>query len=128
MKRSDRVQVACCFSGVMAARGDERSGYESCGNDAYCTIVCVKNVLQAMASQEGTDADGGWTAKLEQLRVDARSRGLEWLRTVVADAVWDEVRKLAQAAGLPVSRAGGARVPVAELREALVKHLTPQAG
>ena len=47
--------------------------------------------------------------------------------TAVDALKWDEVRKLAQAAGLPARGAGGGWIPVAELREALVKHLAPQA-
>ena len=71
-------------------------------------------------------ADGGLTAKLEQLPVDACSRGLEWLQAMVAGANSDEVRKLmGQVARLPVSWAGGAWLPVAEVRKAFMKHLAP---
>ena len=55
--------------------------------------------------------------------METREKVLDWL----ADTKRDEVRQLVQAAGLPVSRTGGAWVPVAELRKALGKHLAPEA-
>ena len=94
-------------------------------------LLCFRVVCRACRS---INSMSGWqsyiwrpTAELEQLRVEARSRGVEWLLTAVAALQRDEVRKLAQAAGLPARGAGGGWIPVAELREALVKHLAPQA-
>ena len=55
----------------------------------------------------------------------------EWsgcMHTAVAAVQRDELRKVVQAAGLPAREAGGGWLPVAELREALVKHLAPQAS
>ena len=83
--------------------------------------------MSKSCSTSGKATDGGPTAQLEQLRVEARSRGVEWLHTAVAAVQRDELRKLVQAAGLPARGAGGGWLPVAELREALVKHLPPQA-
>ena len=74
--------------------------------------------MSKSSSTSGKVSDGGPTAELEQLRVDARSRGVEWLLTAVSALKRDEVRKLAQAAGLPARGAGGGWLPVAELREA----------
>jgi len=91
-----------------------------------CTIL-EDVAMSKSSSTSGKVTDGGPTAELEQLRVEARSRGVEWLLTAVAALQRDEVRKLAQAAGLPARGAGGGWIPVAELREALVKHLAPQA-
>ena len=83
-------------------------------------LLCFRVVCRACRS---INSMSGWqsyrwrpTAELEQLRM-----------TAVDALKWDEVRKLAQAAGLPARGAGGGWIPVAELREALVKHLTPQA-
>ena len=81
--------------------------------------------MSKSSSTSGKVSDGGPTAELEQLRVEARSRGVEWLLTAVSALKRDEVRKLAQAAGFPAHGAGGGWLPVAELREALVKHLGP---
>ena len=85
--------------------------------------------MQAAAQiscQEIAPPDGGHRAKLEQLRVEARGKGLDWLQAALVDAKRDEVCQLVQAADLQV-RSGGAWMPVAELREALVKHLAPKA-
>ena len=51
------------------------------------------------------------------------------MQAELAAAQWQDVRRLGQAAGLRV-RAGGSRgawLPVDELRDAILKHLAPQA-
>ena len=53
--------------------------------------------MSKSSSTSGKVSDGGPTAELEQLRVEARSRGVEWLLTAVSALKRDEVRKLAQA-------------------------------
>ena len=61
--------------------------------------------------------------------MEALDKGRDWLQAAVDDAKRQEVRQLAQAAGLQVSRSvrsDYAWLPVAELREALVNHLQPQ--
>ena len=72
----------------------------------------------------------GHAAKLKHLRVEALDKGRDWLQREVARVDWQEVRQLAQAAGLQI-RSGGSRGSwlqvVDALREALVKHLEPQA-
>ena len=69
----------------------------------------------------------GRAAKLEQLRLEARSKGREWLGSVMQDIKRDEVRELARAAGLRVRKEDNvAWMPVGELREALLEHLAPE--
>ena len=64
--------------------------------------------------------------KLEQLRLEGRSRGLEWLGIAINKTNPDYARQLAQAAGLTVTNATGGWLSVAVLREALVEHLAPE--
>ena len=72
------------------------------------------------------DGPGGLAAKLENLRSEAHSRGLEWLRSEMDNTKSAEVRQLAQAAGLRVRREDKVSwVLAGELREALVEHLAP---
>ena len=70
-------------------------------------------------------AIGGRAAKLEQLRLEARSRGREWLVSAMRDTKQDELRQLAQAAGLPLRRQNKAMMSTVELRDALVEHIVP---
>ena len=65
-------------------------------------------------------------SKLEQLRLEARRRGCEWLSSTMHDIKPDELRALAQAAGLRVRRDDKAWMSAGELREALVLHLAPE--
>ena len=84
---------------------------------------CARNG-NGIRSQEGI---GGRAAKLEQLRLEARSKGREWLGSALDDVKWNEVRELARAAGLRVRREDNvAWMPVGELREALLEHLAPE--
>ena len=75
---------------------------------------------QPTCCQEGI---GGRAVKLEQLRLEARSKGREWLGSVMQGIKWDEVRELALAAGLRVRTEDKAWMPVGELRKALVEHI-----
>ena len=92
-------------------------------------------VFDAIMSQHKFDGrtlrqeEIGHAAKLKHLRVEALDKGRDWLQGEVARVDWQEVRQLAQAAGLQV-RSGGSRgtwLQVGALRGALVKHLEPQA-
>ena len=71
----------------------------------------------------------GHAAKLKHLRVEALDKGRDWLQREVARVDWQEVRQLEQAAGLQIRSGGngGSWLQVDALREALVKHLEPQA-
>ena len=69
---------------------------------------------------------GGPAAKLEQLRLEGRSRGREWLGSLIQDIKRDEVRELARAAGLRARTEDKAWVPVGELRKAVLEHLAPE--
>ena len=79
--------------------------------------------------QDIASGANGHAAKLEHLRVEALDKGRDWLQGEVARVDWQEVRQLVQAAGLQVRSGGhgGSWLQVGALREALVKHLEPQA-
>ena len=65
-------------------------------------------------------------ATLKRLRALARDHGPERLKSALLDYKRDEVRDLAQAAGLRVRKDGTATwLPVGELRTALLEHLAP---
>ena len=89
-----------------------------------CYHVAAQVCWQEIAS--GSD---GHAAKLEHLRVEAIDKGRDWLQREVARANRDKVRQWGLAAGLQVRSGGhgGAWLQVGALREALVKHLEPQA-
>ena len=61
--------------------------------------------------------------------MEALDKGRDWLQREVARVDWQEVRQLEQAAGLQIRSGGngGSWLQVDALREALVKHLEPQA-
>ena len=63
-------------------------------------------------------------AKLEELRLGAVSQGKEWLSRSLEEMRKEELRVLATAAGVE-TRSGNAWLPVAELRDALMKVLEP---
>ena len=92
-------------------------------------------VFDAIMSQHKFDGrtlrqeEIGHAAKLKHLRVEALDKGRDWLQREVARVDWQEVRQLAQAAGLQVRSGGhgGTWLQVGAVREALVKHLEPQA-
>ena len=59
-------------------------------------------------------------AKLEELRVGAVSHGVEWLRSALSEILSGELRALAAAGGVE-TRSSKNWLPVAQLRDALVK-------
>ena len=63
-------------------------------------------------------------AKLEELRLGAVSQGMEWLRRSLEEILQQELRVLATAAGVQ-TRQGRVWLPVAELRNSLMKVLEP---
>ena len=63
-------------------------------------------------------------AKLEELRLGAVSQGKEWLSRALYGIGRDELRVLATAAGVE-TRPDNAWLPVAELRNSLMKVLEP---
>ena len=89
-------------------------------------------VFDAIMSQHKFDGrtlrqeEIGHAAKLKHLRVEALDKGRDWLQREVARVDWQEVRQLAQAA-VRSGGHGGSWLQVDALREALVKHLEPQA-
>ena len=65
-------------------------------------------------------------ATLKRLRALARNHGPERLKSALLEYKRDEVRDLAQAAGLRVRTDGNVTwLPVGELRTALLQHLAP---
>ena len=65
-------------------------------------------------------------ARLAKLRSEARSAEREWLRSALQDIKRDEVRELAQAAGLRVRADDNVTwLSVGDLRAALLEHLAP---
>ena len=58
---------------------------------------------QPMRRQDRGDVGGGISSKVDELRMDASSKGLAWLQ-------------------------GGSKVALAALRNALVEHFAPQAS
>ena len=63
-------------------------------------------------------------AKLEELRLGAVAQGREWLSRSLDEMRKEELRVLATAAGVE-TRPGNAWLPVAELRNSLMKVLEP---
>ena len=68
--------------------------------------------------------DDRWAAKLEELRVGAVSHGVEWLHGALSKLSSGELRPLAAAGGVE-TRSSKNRLPVAQLRDALMKVLAP---
>ena len=65
-------------------------------------------------------------ARLAKLRSGGRSAEREWLRSALQGMKRDEVRELAQAAGLRVRTDGNVNwLSVGDLRAALLEHLAP---
>ena len=64
-------------------------------------------------------------AKLEELRLGAVSQGREWLRRSLEEMRKEELRALATAASVQTHANGRVWLPVAELRDALMKVLEP---
>ncbi|CAL1153605.1 unnamed protein product, partial [Cladocopium goreaui] len=76
---------------------------------------------------ERGDVGGGISSQVEELRMDASSKGLTWLQDKVASMKQDDLQKVAAASGVSTRRQdGGSKVALAELRKALVEHFAPQ--
>ena len=60
--------------------------------------------------------------------MDANSKGIAWLQKKVDSMGRDDLRKMAAAVALSTRGPGGAMVPVAELRKAVVEHFAKHAG
>ena len=89
--------------------------------DVFFVVVIGSDTHTGTFGQEGS---GAGRAQLERLRVEGRENGPDWLRSTVQNLSWQDVRALAQAAGLPVRQDGTrAWLPVGELRTALLEHL-----
>ena len=63
-------------------------------------------------------------AELEELRVEAVSQGVEWLRRALSEISRDELRALAAAGGVE-ARPNNKWLTVGQLRGALMKVLLP---
>ena len=83
---------------------------------------------QPMRRQDCGDVGGGISSKVEELRMDASSKGLAWLQEKVASMTRDDLQKVAAASGVSTRGQGGSKVALAELRNALVEHFAPQAS
>ena len=62
---------------------------------------------------------------MEDLRVQAASQGVEWLRLALSQIRRKEIRALAAAAGVKRYHADGNWLPVAQLRSELLNALMP---
>ena len=83
---------------------------------------------QPMWRQDRGDVGGGISSKVEELRMDASSKGLAWLREKVESMKRDDLQKVAAASGVSTRRQDGPKVAIAELRNALVEHFASQAS
>ena len=81
-----------------------------------------------MRRQDRGDVGGGISSKVEELRMDASSKGVAWLQEKVERMKQDDLQKVAAASGVSTRGQGGSKVPLAELRKALVEHFAPQAS
>ena len=70
------------------------------------------------------DEEVALAAKLEELRVEAVSQGVEWLRRALSEISRDELRALAAAGGVQ-TQPNHKWLTVAELRSALMEVLAP---
>eukprot|EP00435_Cladocopium_sp_Y103_P050006 s1762_g15.t1 len=89
--------------------------------------TAISNHVALQVGQDGGEGDFHALAKLEELWVTARSRGMAWVEKKVAGMDQREVQAVAATAGLSVRGPTGAKVLVSDLRRALVKHVAPQA-
>ena len=71
---------------------------------------------------------GGISAQVEELRMDASSKGRTWLQEKMAMMKQGDLRKVAAASGVSTRGEDGSMVAPAELRNALVEHFAPQAS
>ena len=71
---------------------------------------------------------GGISAQVEELRMDASSKGRTWLQEKLARMTRDDLQKVAAASGVSTRGQDGSKVALAELRKALMEHFAPQAS
>ena len=90
-------------------------------------VFCADTWLP-MRRQERGDVGGGISAQVEELRMDASSKGRTWLQEKVARMTRDDLQKVAAASGVSTRGQDGSKVGLAELRKALVEHFAPQAS
>ena len=88
----------------------------------------VQHNSQPMRWQERGDVGGSISAQVEELRMDASSKGRTWLQEKMASMTRDDLRKVAAASDVLTRRQDGSKVALAELRNALVEHFAPQAS
>ncbi|CAL1149214.1 unnamed protein product [Cladocopium goreaui] len=116
MKRDDLHKVAAA-SGV-STRGQDGS---------KVALAELRNaVVEHFAPQDRGDVGGGISSKVEELRMDASSKGLAWLREKVESMKRDDLHKVAAASGVSTRGQDGSKVALAELRNAVVEHFAPQ--
>ena len=83
------------------------------------------NVLRASWTSQDDKEESASAAKLEDLRVQAASQGVEWLRLALSQIRRKEIRALAAAAGVKRYHADGNWLPVVQLRSELLNALMP---
>ena len=85
-------------------------------------------ISEPMLWQERGDVGGSISAEVEELRMDASSKGRTWLQEKMSSMKQVDLRKVAAASGVSTRGEDGSMVGVAELRNALVEHFAPQAS
>ena len=85
-------------------------------------------ISEPMLWQERGDVGGSISAEVEELRMDASSKGRTWLQEKMASMTRDDQQKVAAAVVVSTRREDGSKVALAELRNALVEHFAPQAS
>ena len=85
-------------------------------------------ISQPMRWQERGDVGGGISAQVEELRMDASSKGRTWLQEKMARMKQGDLQKVAAASDVSTRRQDGSKVALAELRSALVEHFALQAS
>ena len=91
-------------------------------------LPACTTISQPMRRQDRGDVGGGISSQVEELRMDASSKGRAWLQEKVASMPRDDLRKVAAASGVSSRGQDGSMVGQAELRNALVEHFAPQAS
>ena len=93
---------------------------------ATCIITgSLFKVFWASWTSQEDDEEAASAAKLEDLRVQAASQGVEWLRLALSQIRKEELRALATAADVKRKGADGNWLPVAQLRSELLNALMP---
>ena len=89
--------------------------------------ACI-TISEPMLRQERGDVGGGISAQVEELRMNARSKGRTWLQEKMASMTQGVLQKVAAASDVSTRRQDGSKLALAELRNALVEHFAPQAS